>query len=162
MITQSELILGLEESEELIKQKLLPTIALAKDYQVEKNDVLHDYLSNLAEQMISLNKEKQSSSEKFFEWMANNNIKSRSEMKPSTYLNEFWNLELKEFNSYLAKNKVVLPKITRDYLEEEFLSSKKNLLLLSSKIKNMDWLIDQVVYALYGLTDEEIAVVDAK
>jgi hypothetical protein len=31
---------------------------------------------------------------------------------------------------------------------------------LLNRIKETDWLIDQIVYRLYGLTDEEIDVVE--
>jgi type II restriction/modification system DNA methylase subunit YeeA len=34
--------------------------------------------------------------------------------------------------------------------------------LLKEKLRKTDWLIDQIVYKLYGLTEEEIKIVEGK
>ena len=39
---------------------------------------------------------------------------------------------------------------------------RQELAPLMRTIQRTDWLIDQVVYQLYGLTDEEIAIVEGK
>jgi hypothetical protein len=33
---------------------------------------------------------------------------------------------------------------------------------LKENLRNTDWLIDQIVYKLYGLTDEEIKIVEGQ
>ena len=48
----------------------------------------------------------------------------------------------------------------QESLERELNSSLAKLNPLLSRIQQTDELIDQVVYQLYGLTDEEIAVVE--
>ena len=47
-------------------------------------------------------------------------------------------------------------------LEEEYDKSLAVLLPVKEKLKRTDELIDQIVYKLYGLTEEEIAVVEGK
>jgi len=34
--------------------------------------------------------------------------------------------------------------------------------LLKEKLRKTDWLIDQIVYKLYGLTEEEVKIVEGK
>ena len=50
----------------------------------------------------------------------------------------------------------------QESLEREFTASLARLTPLLARIQQTDALIDQVVYQLYGLTDEEIAVVEGK
>jgi len=38
--------------------------------------------------------------------------------------------------------------------------SLSKLLPLKQRLQKTDWLIDQIVYKLYGLTDEEIKIVE--
>ena len=47
-------------------------------------------------------------------------------------------------------------------LRAEFEGSMKKLGPLRERIRQTDGLIDAVVYRLYGLTDEEIAIVEGK
>jgi hypothetical protein len=47
-------------------------------------------------------------------------------------------------------------------LEEEYASSLAKLTPIKARLAWTDWLIDRVVYRLYGLTEEEIAVVEGK
>ncbi|MGO9613527.1 MAG: hypothetical protein ACLPX5_10880, partial [Dissulfurispiraceae bacterium] len=47
-------------------------------------------------------------------------------------------------------------------LKEEYEKSLSILLPLKEKLKRTDWLIDQIVYKLYGLTDQEIKIVEEK
>jgi hypothetical protein len=47
-------------------------------------------------------------------------------------------------------------------LQEEYAASLGVLLMLKARLAATDRLIDRIVYRLYGLTDEEIAVVEGK
>ena len=49
----------------------------------------------------------------------------------------------------------------QEALRREFDDSKEILSPLIARIEETDRLIDQVVYRLYGLTEEEIAIVEA-
>ena len=47
-------------------------------------------------------------------------------------------------------------------LEREYQKSLDVLLPIKDRLAKTDWLIDQIVYKLYGLTEEEIAIVEGK
>jgi hypothetical protein len=47
-------------------------------------------------------------------------------------------------------------------MREEYKKSLSVLLPMKQKLAATDWLIDQLVYRLYGLTEEEIAIVEGK
>ena len=47
-------------------------------------------------------------------------------------------------------------------MEKEYEKSLSVLLPLKQKLASTDWLIDQLVYRLYGLTEEEIAIVEGR
>ncbi|HBO83785.1 MAG TPA: hypothetical protein DD641_02140, partial [Deltaproteobacteria bacterium] len=49
---------------------------------------------------------------------------------------------------------------TQELLEKHFTKSMLVLEPLKEKIKNTDNLIDQIVYKLYGLTEEDIEIVE--
>jgi hypothetical protein len=159
MVAQSEKALSMNESDEEVKQKLEPVIQLAREYGAEKNDVLQDFLSNLAEQMLAMNKEKQAFVNGFFTWMGHYGVPPRHELKPKRKFDEFWKLEFKALLA-LLKKKVSLPTSTQNDLLDRFTSASEELNALDKRIRNTDWLIDMVVYALYGLTDEEIQLVE--
>jgi hypothetical protein len=58
---------------------------------------------------------------------------------------------------------VKLPEATKDQLAqilEKFRAERQEAEELDEEIKHTDGTIDQIVYALYGLTEEEIAVVE--
>jgi len=50
----------------------------------------------------------------------------------------------------------------QEHLQAEYAASLDKLLPLKALLAATDRLIDQVVYLLYGLTDEEIAVVEGR
>jgi len=63
------------------------------------------------------------------------------------------------------KNKISLDpssRKTQEALERHFNDSMSKLLPLKNKISATDSLIDQIVYKLYNLTPEEIAIVEGK
>lgn len=67
--------------------------------------------------------------------------------------------------SGLRRNKISIDpsnRKTQELLENHFSKSMSVLEPLKEKIKVADNLIDQIVYKLYGLTDEEIEVVEGK
>jgi len=78
----------------------------------------------------------------------------------------YYDLDCNEFLDVLEKNQNQIPiklsdRAVQDTLRKVF---EKNLAILSpliNKLKLVDELIDQIVYKLYRLTDEEIDKVDA-
>jgi len=131
----------------------------------ERSDVVHDILAHLAEEMIRMNKEKQDEIKKFLGWLENDMSARVEDLTNKTKIQAYYEIEFPEFLAVLNKNK---KKIQVDYsrydpnsrLLEAFNTSLSRLKPLIAKIEETDLLIDQVVYKLYGLTDEEIKIIE--
>lgn len=131
----------------------------------EMSDVVHDLLAHLAEEMIRMNKEKLNEIKKFLGWLENDMGAKVEDLTNKTKIQAYYEIEFPEFLAVLNKNK---KKIQVDYsrydpnsrLLEAFNTSLSRLKPLIAKIEETDRLIDQVVYKLYGLTDEEIKMVE--
>jgi len=80
--------------------------------------------------------------------------------KLSKKLEAFYEYEFKTFIAELKKKKIKLSLVEQDEWEEYFEAYQKELLELQSQIESTDREIDKMVYELYGLSDEEIAVVE--
>jgi len=137
------------------------------DTEHEQSDVVHDLLAFLAEEMTRLNREKQTGIKKFLSWLEHEIIKGSIEsQKYKTKIRNFHEGTLEDLLDVLKKNKVIqdpCPSAKRDTIAGEFIAAVKVLVPLKETIALTDTLIDQIVYQLYALSDEEIAIVeDAK
>ena len=65
-----------------------------------------------------------------------------------------------EFITELAKKKVKLSLTEEAEWEAYFLQEAKQALAIKSEIEKTDSEIDRMVYELYGLTEEEIKIVE--
>jgi hypothetical protein len=145
------------------------------DVKPEEGDVVHDLLAYLAQHMINLNKQKQAEMKHLLTVLEGllkvsvDALVGKSRIK--NYLGDYQKGELEltyaELEDILFKNKGKL-KISlsdsrlQDHLRTEYESSLKILRPIKASLAWTDWLIDQIVYRLYGLTDEEIAIVEGK
>ena len=75
-------------------------------------------------------------------------------------LQDWFTLSYSEFIKELAKKKVKLSLSDEAEWEEYFNSESKKALELKAQIDATDKEIDQMVYELYGLTDEEIGIIE--
>ena len=78
----------------------------------------------------------------------------------------FHELNYNEFLEVLEKNQNKIPKklsdvAVQDNLRKMFEDNLKIISPMINKIKLIDELIDQILYKLYGLTDNEIAIVES-
>jgi len=128
----------------------------------EKSDVIHDFLAFLAEQMIKMNKEKQAEIKNFFSWLKDVHGIDKDVLKPKTYLNKFYKLESGDLFKHLEKNKIKPNPTDYSRIKNAFEESVNKLRPLIQRMETTDCLIDQVVYKLYGLTEEEIKIVEGK
>lgn len=80
--------------------------------------------------------------------------------KPSNKLQEFYNYDFKTFLSELKKKKITLSLKQQDEWEQYFNEYKTEINKLQRLISQTDKEIDQLVYKLYGLTEEEIKIVE--
>ncbi len=88
-------------------------------------------------------------------------IKSNFEFeKISTKLEKFYDFDFKTFVKELKKQKVKLSLVQQDEWEEYFNAYKAEINKLQSQISATDKEIDQMVYELYCLTEDEIAIIE--
>jgi type I restriction-modification system DNA methylase subunit len=80
--------------------------------------------------------------------------------KPSKKIEEFYILTWSEFEKELNKNKITLLGVQKDDWFDRFDRFKKQALELKTQIDQTDKEIDKMVYELYGLTEEEIQIVE--
>ena len=113
-------------------------------------------MATLATQRASLTNELQILNTKF-----TRNIQREFKLeKISTKLENWKDLTFNEFLKELTKAKVKLSLAQKAEWEDYFLSEQQKASVLQSEINKTDHEIDQMVYQLYGLNDEEIKVVE--
>jgi len=130
-----------------------------------RSDTIHDLLAFLAEQMIALNKKKHDETKGFLKWLEREIGIDINEITGKTTLKNYYAQKLDTIIETLKANKKKLSinpqnRKFQEILEENFYASMSLLDPLKNKINTTDNLIDQIVYKLYGLTDEEIIIVE--
>ncbi len=149
----------------------------------EHSDVVHDLLAYLAERMIDLNKDKRSEMKRFLGWLEgalhikpNNKgeegldaLTGKSKLRNylGDYQKEEAELSFAELEDILFKNRTRLGVSLNDArfkakLQNEYEMSIARLRPIKQELARTDALIDQIVYRLYGLTEEEVSVVEGK
>lgn len=114
---------------------------------IEKADLeisLHNQLNDISDKFIrSLNREL-----------------NLSEL--STKLQEWYQLDFEDFLNEIKKKKVTLSLSLKSEWEDYFNQEKEKALEIKNKIDLTDKEIDKMVYYLYGLNEEEIAIIEGK
>ena len=82
--------------------------------------------------------------------------------KLSKKLEAFYEYDFKTFVSELKKKKITLSLVQQDEWEPYFNSYQEALTTLQTQIDNTDKEIDKMVYTLYGLSEDEVAVVEGR
>ena len=144
-----------------------------------KTDVVHDLLAHLAQSMIDLNKQKQEEVKRFLTW-----VEKRLKIQPDKngvggidsltgktilqgYLGDYQKgegeLPWREFHYRLYQNRnrfaVSLSDVEGE-IQREYEKSLETLIPIKRDLARTDALIDKIVYRLYGLTDEEIELIE--
>ena len=159
----------------------LVDLHLSKD--PEESDIVHDLLAFLAEEMIRLNKEKRTAQIEFLDWLVTmlrilpdkeghkgiDVLTSKGKLNdyPGDYQKGEPPLTFDELLDILQKNKGRLGVSLSDTglverVRNEYERSLERVLPLKERLAKTDALIDAVVYRLYGLTEEEIGVVEGR
>ena len=133
----------------------------------EKSDVVHVLLAFLAERMLEMNKQKQTEIKGFLGWLESYVGARVENLTPKTKLQSYYEHDYESFLAVLKKNskKLAIDPARREpaeLLRAEFEGSLGKLMPLRERIRQTDELIDAVVYKLYGLTEEEIRIVEGK
>ena len=109
-----------------------------------------------ADLMLSLNKDLQEQSQKF-----QRTIQRKFELEElPKKLQDWYKLPYAEFIKELGKKKVKLTLSEEAEWEDYFMQESKKALELKATIDATDKAIDTMVYELYGLTEEEIKIVE--
>ena len=111
---------------------------------------------DLADKMLSLNKDLQAKRARFLRRLQDN----MPEVKVTGALETFDTLDFAGFVAELKKQKIKLSLVQQDEWEDYFRDYKAALNDLSAQIAATDRDIDTRVYALYGMTDEEIKTIE--
>ncbi|OFX28358.1 MAG: hypothetical protein A2X08_10795 [Bacteroidetes bacterium GWA2_32_17] len=109
-----------------------------------------------ADQMLSLNNELHSKVEKVVRRLNSNIVTVATTNK----ISNFYEHDFKTFLSELKKQKIELNLKQQDEWEEYFDSYKKEILEIKKQINITYKEIDQMVYELYGLSEEKIKIVE--
>ena len=136
------------------------------DTDHEQSDVVHDLLAHLAEQMIEMNKQKQAEVRGFLDWLADYTGRPVEDWTLKTSLKAYYQHDWTEIRRVLDRNRRKITKVdvqgraASEQICGEWEASTEKLEPLLARIAATDWLIDLIVYRLYGLTEEEVAVVE--
>jgi hypothetical protein len=148
-------------------------LAARLDWSAEQSDVVHDLLAHLAEQMVALNQEKQAEVKGFLAWLEREigvpigSLNNRTTLQK--YLGDYQkgeaHLPLEGPLDILRQNRARLKtdptaRAFQERLSQEYQASLDKLLPLKGRLAATDRLIDLIVYRLYGLTEDEVAVVE--
>ena len=113
-------------------------------------------IAELVKRMLSLNADLQKSVQRFLKRVQDN----LHPAKVSGALENFYAMEFADFVKELSKQKARLSLKQQDEWEDYFAEYKSACQGLTAEIAATDHQINQLVYQLYGLTEEEIAVVE--
>jgi hypothetical protein len=143
--------------------------------QPEESDIVYDLLVFLAEEMIRLNKLKQTETKRFIAWLEKqarisdgidhlsgktiikNYLGDYQKDEPETPFEKILNV-LENNQRKLGVNLSQRGLLVK--LQKEYEASLTELLPIKERLAVTDKLIGQVVYKLYGLTEKEILVIE--
>lgn len=140
-----------------VKPQYFEQIPVPENIKDDANEI-KVCLDALADTMLDLNKSLQQKRSKFLHRLSTS--EGFENIKITATLEKFDESDFKTFVAELKKQKIKLSLTQQDEWEEYFTTYKNECNELSQKIADTDHEIDQKVYALYGLTDDEIAIVE--
>ena len=111
---------------------------------------------DLADKMLLHNSDLQTKRQRFLKRLSDN----FANLKITGILERFDELEFKQFLVELSKQKITLSLKQQDEWEEYFNEYKAECTNFVNQINTTDKAIDKMVYELYGLTEEEIGIVE--
>jgi len=120
-----------------------------------------------AERMMELNRQKQAAARQFLADLKDFHGVEARRLNPKTRLEEFWKLEAADVFAHLRKNAKLLAEqgvrlkpADEESIRDRFMKATGKLVPLESQIEQTDRLIDRIVHRLYGLTPDEIKLVE--
>jgi len=145
-------------------------LALVDSFLHDGNiDVVQYVLAFLAEKIMSLKRELQDEASGFITWLEQILCVSVNKFANKTTILAYHDQNIATLLAIMDKNQKffgcnITPK-SRNFIElftNEYTRSMGKLEPLKASIEVLDHLIDKIVYELYGLTDDEIAIVEGE
>jgi hypothetical protein len=135
-----------------------------KELKCGRNDTVHDFLAYLAGQMIELNKTRNEEIRGFLQWLEREIGVEIEWLANKTSIKEYHENNFDHFLMVLKKNRKKLhidPSVRekQEFIERHFTKSMSILAPLKERVEETDDLIDEIVFRLYDLSDEEINTV---
>lgn len=129
-----------------------------------RNDTVHDLLSHLAGKMIEMNKVKNEEIKGFLNWLAREIGTEIENLTNKTAIKEYHEHGFIQLLEVLKKNKSKLSidlssRKNQELIEKHFNESASKLDPLKTRIRATDEMMDDIVYKLYGLDEDEIKIV---
>jgi len=150
----------------------LPLLMALQSERSKGADVLHDLLVLLVDQMIEMHKENQAETKRFLRWLAGYTGLRIDDWRLKTRVKAYWEHGWDEVRRALTQNRKAIEKASGRNVEEggsaletihrKFDQSVSQLEPLVQRIATTDPLIDLIVYRLYGLTEDEVAIVEER
>lgn len=134
-----------------ISKEYLSKIPIKKISLINQQPFIHK-----ADDMLTLNKNLQQQQSKVINMLQ----RDYDLEKPTKKLETWYELSLQSFFAELAKAKIVLSAIQKDEVQEYFETYQKQAVATKNEIEKTDKEIDTMVYELYGLSAEEIEIVE--
>jgi len=136
----------------------------------ERSDVVHDILAHLAQRMLDMHEQKQKETAGFLSWLERFMGTALDNLSGYTIIQEYYDIDggKEELIDRLKRNNSKIPdqdmttRAAQEKVIEEYERSMETLRPLLNRIEKTDRLIDRIVYQLYGLTEEEIRVVEGE
>ncbi len=123
--------------------------------------------SRISERMIEMNKAKNAEIKGFLRWLEGEIGAPVDELTNKTAIREYYLHDFETLAGTLSKNKKKLKegydptrREPKEKLQDEYNASVAKLTPLLKRIGETDGLIDAIVYRLYGLTEDEIKIVE--
>ncbi|MBI3585453.1 MAG: hypothetical protein HY096_16075 [Nitrospinae bacterium] len=135
-----------------------------KELSENRTDTIHDFLAFLAEQMIEMNRKKIEEIKGFVKWMEREIGTEIDSLANKTAIKEYHECDFNELLEVLKKNRNKISadlssRKTQEDFERHFNESVSKLNPLKDEIEATDELIDEIVYKLYKLTEDEIKII---
>jgi len=133
-----------------------------------QNKALQDEVTSLVDQMLDLHKQRGSEAQNFLRWLEGEIGVKVQDLRGASKLQEYYGMDFSGFHDLLIKNKRKLKagynprgRENKELLEDEFNRSADKIRQFDARIEETDRQIDALVYKLYGLTEEEIKIVES-
>jgi hypothetical protein len=128
-----------------------------KQLPIKKLDVTEqNSLIDLSTEILTKNKQLRTEIESFHKYL----ISDYNIIKINKKLGEYYQLNFDELYKEVKKSYKKITRSEKDILEKEFKESLDIINPLRKEINSIDKEIDKIVYELYDLTEEEIAIIE--